>query len=383
MINISHLYEQRNRELAIQSTIKYRLEEILPLLSKNRLADIASSINLPGRSKMNKAELAAELPLHLLETNRLDFILLLSREQEFQFYQEVLRQPFVQNNDITPGTYLHFIDHGVLFTFFDEDKLYFVIPEEVKEVLKKLNWDALLRTRSWEQEVLQYVSAAVNLYGVCNPELLLDIYHDQNNQGLRMEDLEEITDFHLRRNQHFLRIDGYYMSQYFDDDTSGEIRDLLRRTQNKPRYIPDKKEFLKYSDDQYFEMTPQLLQLRLFILNQLCDDNELVDTIIEDIQLACSMEEPLQMIVNELERRNINFENMDQVKRFASLVTEVYNHTRLWSNCGYTPTELSALTGGSASRVSPGQRIAAVKVGRNDPCPCGSGKKYKKCCGTV
>lgn len=22
------------------------------------------------------------------------------------------------------------------------------------------------------------------------------------------------------------------------------------------------------------------------------------------------------------------------------------------------------------------------KVGRNDPCPCGSGKKYKKCCGT-
>ena len=26
-------------------------------------------------------------------------------------------------------------------------------------------------------------------------------------------------------------------------------------------------------------------------------------------------------------------------------------------------------------------RNAAKKVGRNDPCPCGSGKKYKKCCG--
>ena len=23
---------------------------------------------------------------------------------------------------------------------------------------------------------------------------------------------------------------------------------------------------------------------------------------------------------------------------------------------------------------------AAPKVGRNDPCPCGSGKKHKKCC---
>jgi uncharacterized protein YecA (UPF0149 family) len=23
---------------------------------------------------------------------------------------------------------------------------------------------------------------------------------------------------------------------------------------------------------------------------------------------------------------------------------------------------------------------ASAKVGRNDPCPCGSGKKHKKCC---
>ncbi|HET9551578.1 MAG TPA: PBPRA1643 family SWIM/SEC-C metal-binding motif protein [Anaeromyxobacteraceae bacterium] len=25
--------------------------------------------------------------------------------------------------------------------------------------------------------------------------------------------------------------------------------------------------------------------------------------------------------------------------------------------------------------------VAAPRVGRNDPCPCGSGKKLKKCCG--
>jgi uncharacterized protein len=27
------------------------------------------------------------------------------------------------------------------------------------------------------------------------------------------------------------------------------------------------------------------------------------------------------------------------------------------------------------------RRRTAFKVGRNEPCPCGSGKKYKKCCG--
>ena len=28
-------------------------------------------------------------------------------------------------------------------------------------------------------------------------------------------------------------------------------------------------------------------------------------------------------------------------------------------------------------------KVAEEKVGRNDPCPCNSGKKYKKCCGQL
>jgi preprotein translocase subunit SecA len=27
------------------------------------------------------------------------------------------------------------------------------------------------------------------------------------------------------------------------------------------------------------------------------------------------------------------------------------------------------------------EKIEGKKIGRNDPCPCGSGKKYKHCCG--
>jgi uncharacterized protein len=36
---------------------------------------------------------------------------------------------------------------------------------------------------------------------------------------------------------------------------------------------------------------------------------------------------------------------------------------------------------GTASETEP--RRSTSKVGRNDPCPCGSGKKYKRCCGGV
>ena len=50
--------------------------------------------------------------------------------------------------------------------------------------------------------------------------------------------------------------------------------------------------------------------------------------------------------------------------------------------------ELSAFSKGSQAqqpRVQAGTggivQRRVPKVGRNDPCPCGSGKKYKKCCG--
>jgi len=38
---------------------------------------------------------------------------------------------------------------------------------------------------------------------------------------------------------------------------------------------------------------------------------------------------------------------------------------------------------GRRPKTPPPQPIvrAGPKVGRNDPCPCGSGKKHKKCCG--
>jgi preprotein translocase subunit SecA len=45
--------------------------------------------------------------------------------------------------------------------------------------------------------------------------------------------------------------------------------------------------------------------------------------------------------------------------------------------------ELAGLqfVGGDGSAAAKKQVINSDKVGRNDPCPCGSGKKYKKCHG--
>jgi len=43
--------------------------------------------------------------------------------------------------------------------------------------------------------------------------------------------------------------------------------------------------------------------------------------------------------------------------------------------------EQSLVFGGAEERVAGQRKREATKVGRNDPCPCGSGKKFKKCHG--
>ncbi|MDD5594258.1 MAG: preprotein translocase subunit SecA [Candidatus Margulisbacteria bacterium] len=45
-----------------------------------------------------------------------------------------------------------------------------------------------------------------------------------------------------------------------------------------------------------------------------------------------------------------------------------------------SPRKRDLIYGAPAQESKPAPVRTAAKVGRNDPCPCGSGKKYKKCC---
>ena len=45
--------------------------------------------------------------------------------------------------------------------------------------------------------------------------------------------------------------------------------------------------------------------------------------------------------------------------------------------------EMADLQFVGGEQTAPRQVVSGAKVGRNDPCPCGSGKKYKKCHGAA
>ena len=86
--------------------------------------------------------------------------------------------------------------------------------------------------------------------------------------------------------------------------------------------------------------------------------------------------------------RQVSLKNNEKMTPLLNQLTAVFNHTRQWALKGHTSSEL--LEEGQKEKQSPPKQdqeqqknkpIRKKKIGRNEPCPCGSGKKYKKCHG--
>jgi SWIM/SEC-C metal-binding protein len=74
----------------------------------------------------------------------------------------------------------------------------------------------------------------------------------------------------------------------------------------------------------------------------------------------------------------VNVQTEERLKEVAAIFEEKgWNYT-----IGLKPDEPEDINDLEILLDKPKTKIAEKKIGRNEPCPCGSGKKYKKCCGT-
>lgn len=373
-----------NIQHAIKGEVTTKLKDNLQVLTKERLSLLASRYELPGRSKMKKQDLADALYQHIKDVNVVRAALLIAKTEEWKLIDRLLKAPYVQDDTLYPGMYLFLMEKGLLYSFYKEEKMYFLIPEEIKEAYRSMPLEAFLEDRDRLQLILQYINASANLYGICPQDKVIEIFNSQNKCQLTETEFYGVYVKISGRAQTWYLKHGDVIDEYFDYDNKDEKDALLEGAKDKPYYIPDKQEFLKYAESDYFEKTPQLDNLYKYISQHLCKDKLLVDSLVDDIQLVCSMEEPLAAIMDEFERRNIRFNKKEQLQAILPLIVDVYNHTRIWSNRGHTPAELgssSSQTTNNNNVIYLDQQAVSIKVGRNEPCPCGSGKKYKKCCG--
>ncbi|VFU19354.1 Tryptophan synthase beta chain (modular protein) [anaerobic digester metagenome] len=85
--------------------------------------------------------------------------------------------------------------------------------------------------------------------------------------------------------------------------------------------------------------------------------------------------------------------SFEEVQPLINLINDLSNRTPQWILKGWSPEEVFERYEKPALKPLPAvpfdfkgaqsDKKTSPKVGRNEPCPCGSGKKYKKCCSAV
>lgn len=93
-----------------------------------------------------------------------------------------------------------------------------------------------------------------------------------------------------------------------------------------------------------------------------------VDAVINGLKDGSTIEQTMEVI-----NSCFNFDNNKERKEVEDIVIKMQGATGLWTLRGYTPLELG--------QIKTETVVKKQKVGRNEKCPCGSGQKYKKCCG--
>lgn len=147
-------------------------------------------------------------------------------------------------------------------------------------------------------------------------------------------------------------------------------------------YIPSAQQIEEICNAGYEYSSQAYKNLRSFLKNEF-------DIYDEEAAGWCSFTwnhsykgESPQVIIDKMKNEDLIFVDEIQVKEFVHLLEDAYNCTRLLESRGNTRKEIGKLVTINGTAIVEGEPIrTAKKIYPNDPCPCGSGKKYKNCCG--
>ena len=227
------------------------------------------------------------------------------------------------------------------------------------------------------KELDTYARAAVNLYGIISRDELVSIFNRQNEDQTNKEEVYVLL-LPLVLKEGFYGFYKDYLVHYYFLNDFDQAEYLLSHQENKPRYIPPKNEFIKYVSE-YYRDSNHLQNLRHFMFEAFGYSGATVKGI-NEISDYLFYDEGINGLGPILDRNNLIFNSEEELQRFLNLVMDAKNNLRLWENKGHSPSELFEMQKEERKNVIEFPKVIKKKIGRNDKCPCGSGKKYKKCC---
>ena len=372
---LEHIKAQENALQKGSMGVK-SLKDVFNQYTKDNLKELAELHHFTRYNRFNKKELAEWLKNSFLETQFMKNLLKSSTEEEFRIFENAIKE----NGIMIPEELLS--ESVLLCTYggYDPYCHFLQIPQDVQEKFSQICTPEFYEELKQGFLIPAYIQSAVYLYGAVSVKELKMLYRRYEGKDLSPEYLQPILDEIWQCKEPYCFIDDMIAdSDLAEDDL---YPNLLKSQSLYSRYIPDsREEFLNYGKQD----------------SQITDDDTaffmeyLTDTLGLDSYSAfmtfLSVEDDIRMNVTEeelfeeMETYGCKFSSLKRVRETQKQLRKFRRVIRKWDYNGHSENEIQTLNqSGNRKENSKIVAFPKKKIYPNDPCPCGSGKKYKHCC---
>jgi len=346
----------------------FDLNELINCLSKDEIYNIARNLGVNKISGLNKEKLIEILLKeykNLVKKRALFF-----DEERYKILKSYVDckgvKLFDNIDEEEADKSAYFIQQGMLFPTVKDGVSIFLMPEIVQALIKERNNIEYRRVIKFNSEIVNIFRAMNKVYGI-----------------LKLKDAKEIIERYLNIEncelEELIREATYYYNEYREEGifiVNNEIdnfEELLKDidTEKDLSYaMISKEELLNMLEENWVYNSKAGKTFYKEFTNMFRVDRDMLIAIMEDLIFDVQENEPKDAVDKMIEL--INIENDEARYVASSMMNKFVKKIRLWRYKGSTTNDIKS-------------NVVSLKankdIKRNDPCPCGSLKKYKKCCG--
>lgn len=368
--------EKRDKKNWSPISLPITVKDGLNRYTKTDLDQIRRFLDIKGASSLKKAELIDLLTGTITESFQEVVKKRLVKEQ--LHYIQVIAQNggYMIAPELTAEQTSYLQATGIFYTGEFEGKMVLAMPLELFNQAD-IHMDPGLKLEVKRNEQwIKLTRGMLYYYGYLDFDKLLEFIEKYTNEQVDSKKFFEVVHQSISYNKALkIETSGFADARVIDVK---EIRKVHKMRSDISYYPFTKEQLLQAGETDFIDRNDQFKALHRFLSNNFDLDKRDAELIADECayiaRLGHGPGEALEYLQSMFE-----FDSMETVQLLMDNVVDLMNHTRQWWLKGYSPVSLRLKSEEESSNVI--DLKSRQKVGRNHPCQCGSGKKYKKCCG--
>ena len=381
--------ENREKRLWKEVSVPCSLSDAVNRLTKDEMQRIRQNLQLKNISSLKKAELASRL-VDLIPGQFKQVICTLDQGRYGLIKSITGNSGAVEGFDMAISQAESLQRHGIVFPGACEGQKMLYMPQELVEIFLQIDGPDLEEKVRRNTEWILLTHGMLYYYGVMGVYSVTEKIKELTRQDVDiLEFLNVLTpaiDFY---GQVQYSRQGLRYHRVFDADRVANEHKMRPKV---PYYPFTKRQLLLAGSPDYIDRTPKMNSFLSFLAEHYELSREDTDEIALQLINLINTEAKQKDIIEYLQS-HLEFPSFDFLQLLVAQLMELHNNTRQWILKGHTPGELfqeerkhlKPLPSEPFRLKRDDSKVIDLssrrKIGRNEPCPCGSGKKYKKCCG--